>query len=65
VPTSFRYKPSSGFSKGNPKYDDPNDKEPPIWKSILIFILIISLLFGALIGGFLFLDFIFSEKPTP
>lgn len=38
--TGYRYKPMSGFSgKGHKSYNNPNDKEPPMWKTLLIVIM--------------------------
>ncbi|MGB0429638.1 MAG: hypothetical protein ACPGLV_04130 [Bacteroidia bacterium] len=60
MPTSFKYKGTSGFTSGNPKYDNPKDKEAPLWKILLLVLLTIIGAFAILVGGFLLLDYAFS-----
>jgi hypothetical protein len=61
MPMHYRYKKPANFINGSAKYDDPNDKEAPLWKILLLVILVIALGFAILVGAFLWLNHIFSK----
>lgn len=55
-----RYRGVSGFSSGNSNYEDPDDKEAPIWKILLLVIGVIAAAFGVMVGGFFLLTMAFG-----
>ena len=59
--TGYRYKPMSGFSgKGRKSYDNPNDKEPPMWKTLLLVLGAILVATALLVGFVLGLGYFFN-----
>lgn len=46
-----RYKRTSNFTSGHSGYEDPNDKEAPIWMTLVLVLAVLGGVLGLLIGS--------------